>query len=93
MFSDLDYPQAHPRRESLAEPTARNPNVEQPYNRYLDDSAYKSAGSKLALNQPSPGEMTTVEPGAREVSRSSVSRCGTSSTRNARPRTKRWQKL
>jgi hypothetical protein len=47
MFSDLDYPQAHHRRESIAEAAGRNQLPEPAYNRYLDDSAYKSAGGTL----------------------------------------------
>lgn len=67
MFSDLDYPQAHHRREALAEPTTRATNVEQPYNRYIDDAAYKTAASKLGPYQHLLVEMMTLGPAVQEV--------------------------
>jgi hypothetical protein len=69
MFSELDYPQPHHRRESIAEATGRTQAPEQPYNRYIEDSAYKSTGSKLASLQPTYAETTTPRLAAQEVSR------------------------
>lgn len=69
MFSELDYPQAHHRRESIAEATGRTQAPEQQYNRYVEDSAYKNTGSKLASLQTTYVETMMLRPGVQEVSR------------------------